>query len=318
MKNSSIFREYFEEKRLQDRFLKEREKAVDVIIPLINTNELWQANLFSFYREIPVNRLIIGDGGCTDDSIEIVKQFPRIEVIDQQSYKSLGYCIKELIENIATEYFVYLHADIYLPEGWFDSMYAHRDEYDWFECYRKMTVLFEYSEDAQNRAQRAYSGSQFGKTSSFINILPQIEDDYLQRNEDIIFMELIRKSGGKYFRVSDTFHYHQIMNKRGERELKIKSVDINVESDRVREVRILNMQARGIIKYLQPKGYLIDSVNAPLLALDKLETLNWKEFREWVKKTNPSWLGYIKNPHRLSKKITNILVKIGKRILVKY
>ena len=69
---------------------------------------------------------------------------------------------------------------------------------------------------------------------------------------------------------------------------------------------------------LQPKGYLIDSVNAPLLALGKLETLNWKEFREWVRETNPSWLRYIKNPHRLSRKITNLLVKIGKRILIKY
>ena len=32
------------------------------------------SSLYSFYREIPINRLIIGDVGSTDDSLEILKK----------------------------------------------------------------------------------------------------------------------------------------------------------------------------------------------------------------------------------------------------
>ena len=44
---------------------------VDVIVPVKNTRGNWKACLDSFYREIPINQLLIGDGGCTDDTIEI-------------------------------------------------------------------------------------------------------------------------------------------------------------------------------------------------------------------------------------------------------
>ncbi len=62
------------------------EGAVDVIIPIIHTNELWRANLKSIYREIPVNRLILGDGGCIDDSIDVAREFPRVQVLDHTKF----------------------------------------------------------------------------------------------------------------------------------------------------------------------------------------------------------------------------------------
>jgi glycosyltransferase involved in cell wall biosynthesis len=318
MSGHSIFREYFKDKKLEDRFKKDKEKAVDVIIPLFNSNVLWRTNLLSFYREIPIKTLIVGDGGSTDDSVAVVKEFPRVNIIDQKNYRSLGYCIRKLIEMVETEYFIYLHSDVWLPNGWFDKMYAYKNTYDWFECYRRITILFEYEEQRQNMAERPYSGSQFGRTAAFRELLPNIEDDYLYRNEDIIFMELLKKFGGRYFRIPDTYHYHQIMNRKGEKEPKTKSVSIVREYDPDWEVRMLNMQARGIIKYLEPKGYLKDSVNAPLRALDRIERLNWKEFCKWVKETNPIWLRYIKNPHSLPKKVMDGMIRVGKRILRKY
>jgi hypothetical protein len=315
MKDTTIFHEYYETKKFQDRFQRDESQAVDVVIPLINTTILWRQNLLAYYREIPVHRLIIGDGGCTDNSIEIAREFPRVEIVDQRTYKSLGYCIKKLIEAVSTEHFIYLHADVYLPPGWFDSMYRYRNEYDWFECNRRMTVLFDYEEKMQNLAERAYSGSQFGRTEAFKKILSRVEDDYLQRNEDIIFMELIRESDGGYFRNPDTFHYHQIMNKRGELEPNIRSVVIERESDREWESRILDMQVRGIIKYLRPKGYLIDAVNIPLRVLNRIERVDWKVFKSWVAKTNPVWLGYLRNPNRIGIRIVDMIVRVGKRLV---
>ena len=229
-------------------------------MPLLNTNELWEKNLYSFYREIPINHLLIGNGGCTDNSIEIVNKFPRVKVIDQISNCSLGYCIKELIENVKNDWFIYLHADVYLPENWYDKMKEHQKEYDWYECYRKLTVLVEFWSEEQQKQERAYSGSQIGRKATFKNILPKIDDDYSYRNEDIIFSELIKEEGFKYGRVINTFHYHQVMNKRGEKEPKFKKVMIEKERDRDWQSLAYNMQARFIIKYLRPKKYLIKAV----------------------------------------------------------
>jgi len=290
MGDKSIFKTYYSEDGFADRLREKGEDGVDVIIPLINTNELWRKNLYSFYREIPMRRLLIGDGGCTDDSIDVVRQFPRVEIIDQSKHYSQGYCIAELIRRVASEWFVYLHADVYLPPGWYDIMRKHRQQYDWFECYRKLTVLMEFWQEAANTAERAFSGSQMGRTDAFRGIVDRIQDDFLQRNEDIILAELIAAQGLRYGRIADTFHYHQMMNKRGEKEPKLRSLKFERETDEAWEKRLFNMQARGIIKYLKPKPYLIENVNASIRRLDELGALDWSEFRRWVRETNRVWL----------------------------
>ena len=297
MKNNlekDIFKTYFDTVEFEDRYISDSNIAIDVIIPVLNTNNLWLTNLNSFYREIPINNLIIGDGGCNDDTLLILEEFPRVKIINQIGYVSQGYSIKELMMNVETEFFSYLHADVFLPKGWFDSMYNYKDEYDWFECFRRMTVMFEYPSNHQHKQERSYSGSQFGRTDIMQKSIKNvIEDDFLQRNEDIIFMELIRQSGGKYAKIDDTFHYHQVSNRKGELEPDIGSVSISKNSDPLWEKKIWNMQYRGIIKYLQPKKYLINNVYLSILKLKNLDEFNWNSFRKWVKITNPIWLKHI-------------------------
>ena len=294
MENFSIFNEYFNQNNFSDRFLKDQDKAVDVIIPVINTNFLFKANLHSFYREIPINKLIIGDGGSNDDTIEIVTKFPRVEIIKQEGYNSQGFAIKELILAAKTKYFIYLHADVFLPPSWFDDMYQHREKYEWYECFRRMTVLFEYPEIHAFNAERAYSGSQFGKTEFMKRIVRDtIDDDYLQRNEDIILMELTKSNGGNYGKIKDTFHYHQTANKKGNQEPNLDKLFLTRKSDPDWEKKIFNMQYRGIIKYLDPKDYLVDNIFLAILKLTNMNQFNWVEFRKWVKETNPIWLDYI-------------------------
>src|SRR5262245_27577412 len=121
------FRKYFDNPPFVDRLNADPGLAVDVIIPVLHTNELWQANLLSVYREIPVSRLLLGDGGCVDDTIEVARKFPRVEVFDHRAFKSLGFSIRRLIEEVQSEWFIYLHSDVYLPEGWFDNMAAARN-----------------------------------------------------------------------------------------------------------------------------------------------------------------------------------------------
>jgi hypothetical protein len=312
--HSFVFKEYFSmPASLDDRLIQTNEKGIDVIIPLLNTNELFERNLHSIYKEIPVNRLLIGDGGCTDGSIEIAQKFPRVVVLNQKGYVSQGFAIKELMESVETENFIYLHADVFLTEGWYNEMEKHLTEFDWFECPQRLTVMVEFWNNMGQDVERSYSGAQMGKKKMFDKITPIIEDDFLQRNEDIIFSELVENAGGKYGKIKSAFHYHQVMSRRGETEPKFKSVNIQKVNDRNWEVRIFDMQAKGIIKYLNPtKKYLIDEVNDSLKILHRYKEINDNELWEWIKKTNPAWLPYIKYKDSAKDKFVRLLKRIIK------
>lgn len=294
MTEKSIFIEYYQEVDFIDRKIKNNEEGVDVIIPLINTNPLFEKNLNSFYKEVPIERLIIGDGGCTDNTIEIAKKFPRVEIIDQSHYNSQGICIAELISKVKTKWFIYFHADVYLPPGWYDSMIKFQSNYDFFECNRKYTILLEYFHKDLEKVERALSGSQMGRTEAFKDIWPLIEDGYLQRNEDLIFKDLIIQKGFKYGRIFDTFHYHQVMNRRGELEPNFTRVKLEKEVNKDWEIKIHTIQIRGLIKYCSPQLLFVNNVNMSLQRLIKYDAINIPEFKKWVKKTNVEWMKFIK------------------------
>ena len=50
---------------------KDRE-SYDIILPLKNSTPLFKENLFSWYRNININSILVGDAGSGDDSIEII------------------------------------------------------------------------------------------------------------------------------------------------------------------------------------------------------------------------------------------------------
>lgn len=312
MNKKTIFEIYLSEEKFIDRFKKDKKDAVDVIIPIVHTNELWRKNLLSIYREIPVKRLLIGDGGCIDDSLKIALKFPRVKIFNHRKFVSLGFSIRKLIEEVQTPWFIYLHSDIYLPEGWFNEMTKHKSKYDWFECRQHHTLLIDFPLPYPPE-DRSLSGSQMGRKEAFKKILPQIDDDYLYRNEDMIYADLIKGQGYKYGRVASTFHFHQIMNKRSAWLRTIKNVSFKIEKSPKEESREWIMQIKGIIKYTDPRDpQLIQSVQGSLLELLKRKDFNFSQFEKWVKKTNPKWLIYLHlGPKKLLKnQIQKIMMNI--------
>jgi Glycosyl transferase family 2 len=291
----SIFEKYYSTESFQDRFLIESDGAVDVIIPVVHTNELWRNNLNSIYREIPVRRLLISDGGCKDDSIEIVSEFPRVTVFDHREYVSLGYCLRKLIESVNTEWFVYLHSDVYLPSGWFDAMQRHQDNYDWFGCPQRITCMVEYNHvDSMSGLRRPYAGSQMGRKQAFLDGIGKIEDDYVYRQEDLVLLDVVQRHGFRHGFVEDMFHYHQVMRKESPWARKLTSVRVSVEWSREEEIRAANMQVKGIIKYLRPSLALAIEVETQLLRLIQLQEMALGDFMVWMRATNLEWVGWIK------------------------
>lgn len=311
----SIFRKFYSENEFIDRKISNKENGIDIIVPIINTNELFKVNLISWYRTIPINKLIIGFGGGTDNSLAIIKNFPRIVIVRQDKeysehlYGSQGKCIADLISLVETDWFIYLHSDVYIPDGWYDTMKKYQNRYDWFESNRDNVILVKYKSHIEN-ALRAYSGAQMGRKEAFKNICPIIEDGYLQNNEDIIFQELILKEGYEYGRVLETKYYHQIMNK-GEKEPNYKNVIIEKETSSEWKRKIYTVQMKGIIKYCKPKKHLIRAVNISLDILNKQGELNVDEFLNWVNKNNKIWLKYI----RITKR--SLFYRIMKKLQIK-
>ena len=293
---NSIFREYYANKPFIDRFLTETKDAIDVIIPVVHTNELWEKNLYSYYREIPIHKLLIGDGGCIDDSISIAEKFPRVRILDHRSYKSLGYSVRKLIEAVETEWFAYIHSDAYLPPGWFDAMQKYQTEYDWFGCPMQHTVMVEYNGDY---GERPWAGSQMGRKKAFESGLSRIDDDYVYRQEDFVFSDIVKQAGCKEGRVTDTFHYHQTMLKPTPWARKVKFVQIDVELSPEEEIRTCLTMAKGIVKYLDPP-LLSRAIIASINRLQELGALSWKDFYGWVKTENPAWLPILRRQRLVS------------------
>lgn len=291
----SVFKTYYSSESVEDRFLSDPTAAIDVVIPVIHTNELWRKNLISIYREVPVRRLLLSDGGCNDNTLEIAAEFPRVEVLDHRAYVSLGYCLRKLIEAVETEWFAYLHSDVYLPPGWFEAMRRYQGEYDWFGCPQRITALVEYSHvDSMSGLRRPYAGTQMGRKAAFMPGICSIDDDYVYRQEDLVLLDVIERHGFRHGFVEDMFHYHQVMHKDSPWARKLVSVKVAVEWSREEEIRAANMQVKGITKYLRPSLALAIEVETQLLRLIQLEAMTLDEFTVWLRSVNPEWLAWIK------------------------
>jgi hypothetical protein len=289
----SIFKQYYNDSPFLDLFLTSPDQAVTVIIPVVHTNELWEENLKSIYREIPTAQLLIGDGGCIDDSIKIVERFPRVTVFDHRTFKSLGFSIRKLIEAVQTEWFVYLHSDVYLPPGWFNRMMGHSDKYDWFGCRMRQTVLVEYDNDY---GERPYAGAQMGKTTVLLKEIHTVDDDYVYRQEDFVFSDIVRKGGGVEGKIDTVFHYHQSIKKTSNlwNPQGVK-VAISQTLNREQEIRVWETQVKGIVKYLLPSTpWLISDATYGTYRLAEIGHINLDEMYLWIKNTNPKWLPIIK------------------------
>jgi hypothetical protein len=291
----SIFERYYSHEPFADRYATNSDGAVDIIIPVLHSNELWRSNLISIYREVPVHRLRLGDAGCKDDTLAIAREFPRVEIYDHSSFKSLGYSVRELIKSVETEWFCYFHSDVYLPEGWFDTMRAHQAEYDWFGCPMRITALVEFPLVDK---VRPYAGTQMGRKAAFVGGLDRIDDDYVYRQEDWVFAGIVEDGGFRHGRIEDTFHWHQVMQRvygDDRRARKFKQVRFDVELTQEEEDYAAETQLRGTIKYLKPNAYHVNSVEINFKSMREQGKID-AEFHQWVSRTNPEWLAYLPSP----------------------
>jgi hypothetical protein len=227
-------------------------KKIDIIIPVKSTNSRFVNNLSELVRYDWVRAVILGDSGMDQEIVNQVERLPKVVVIDQQSIYSQGKCIIELAKLTEGKHFAYFHGDVTVPENWLDIMLSEIRDSAILECKRnyEYQITFTREEDKQNlQTRRPLSGTQLIDRNAFIDSTEVVQDDFLFRNEDLIFASLIEQSGYQYQKTDRTYHNHQIgYNRSNEninstQEFSMRSIPI--PSD----LTIYRHQLSGLIKY---------------------------------------------------------------------
>ncbi len=82
--------------------------------------------LDSLYKGIPVNNLIVVDGGSTDGTLELLTNYPRIKLLmDEKGNRATSRQIG--IDNVKTDWFMFIDSDVILCDKWFDLVKKYLD-----------------------------------------------------------------------------------------------------------------------------------------------------------------------------------------------
>ena len=74
----------------------------------------------SVYANVPVNRLIVVDGGSKDGTLEFLKDFPNVLIVDD-SKGNRATARQKGIGMIKTEWHLHVDSDVILCKDWFDK-----------------------------------------------------------------------------------------------------------------------------------------------------------------------------------------------------
>ncbi|MCW4018578.1 MAG: glycosyltransferase family 2 protein [Candidatus Bathyarchaeota archaeon] len=78
----------------------------------------------SIYQNLPVNRLIVVDGGSTDGTLELLRGYPDVDFIDD-SVGTRATARQKGIEAVITDWHVHVDSDVILSADWFNKAWAN-------------------------------------------------------------------------------------------------------------------------------------------------------------------------------------------------
>jgi hypothetical protein len=251
--------------------------------------DLIEANIESWVKELPVKRILMGINHFSKVRLvnNLKKKFPMIEIINQLEFKTLGGCLADLIKRVKTEWYIYVHSDVritpkafcILREYMMDNVgiiESHREHWD--GEYRRILENDKYDWLPQRKASdyydrnRSFSGLQIIRKEAIMSLVDRLEDDYLYRNEDMIFHAECVKNGFEYQKTW-AMHIHQITNTKWTFEHEATH----------------HMQFRGFVKYTKPNEITITPCLAALGLLKRKYKYKIYAALEFCYKWNSNW-----------------------------
>lgn len=291
-------------------------QPIDVIMLTLDAENFLEKSLFTIYREIPVGKLIVCDGGSKDDTINILKKFPRVSIQIRPDIRTGGKALEYLFTLTQSEWFVLVDSDIELNHGWYDEMRKHVKEFDVLENSKRILAYHMYREDNAKLQEnsRAFDLCHIIKKNAVKNF--HCDDDYMWRYTDILLRQIVEKSGHKYGKVSSAEHTHNEVERIAYESDKEKNfqrlvwkepewVVIDKEKAELNKIR----NAKAVVKYLDPDYPMVKNDNN----IDELISIL---DRDWIVKNGPSWLKRYDETKSLDfskRKIRKLLAKIRQK-----
>jgi len=100
---------------------------ISIITPVLNGSKFIQSNIESIEKlNIPYEHIIV-DGGSTDGTIEIIKKYPKIILLNQSANTGLYGALDQGILHSRGKYIGWVNADdIIIPNG-YEKLYKYTD-----------------------------------------------------------------------------------------------------------------------------------------------------------------------------------------------
>lgn len=176
-------------------------KLIDVVLLTKNSERMLKRCLDSLYSNVPVNRLIVVDAYSSDNTLSILKDYPKVIVVFDDGTRATAR--QKGIEMVETGWFMFLDGDVVLKEGWFEDVTSliqprvgavqgrelpiseELDEID--EAITELKRKFGFPIKKTIFGWRAFMGDTLIKTEAIkdIQIPPWLhvyEDNYIQRH----------------------------------------------------------------------------------------------------------------------------------------
>ena len=104
--------------------------VVDVVMLTKNSERVLERCLDSVYRNVPVGRLIVVDGGSTDETLSILGRFNEkygnVKIVSDRGTRATAR--QKGIRQVRTEWFMFVDSDVVLCRDWYRKAVRHIDE----------------------------------------------------------------------------------------------------------------------------------------------------------------------------------------------
>ena len=268
-------------------------KTFDLIVPIHLVDwRFFSSNLKSWITELNPKRIYIGCNNSNEGEFDAIKSFVGgydvVEFIDQRNIKTLGFQIADLMKRTDGDWFYYCHSDAQLTpfcskimEEYMNDVHvgiieSERVQYDGRNGSKRTYHNYHYIE-------RSFSGFQLFRKEAIENILEIIEDDYIYRNEDIIFQNVCEDNGFKYVKCW-AMHIH-IPTVNGNWSPKGEVLEYS-EAHKI----TMDMQIKGIVKYCSPTPITMKAFFAAFGVCRQVNGTEMYNFLEqFIRKVDPTW-----------------------------